>query len=119
MAQISDAIVSGVNAVCCAVVFAEIIGFQELTKKLPPMKGVYKYIECPILGIQATPSNLTIIPPSTFAVTNLLDRVFYELDRLAKEFDIFKVETVGQCYMVSMLATDQDGCTCGHMQAGI
>ncbi|CAB9524509.1 activated protein kinase catalytic subunit alpha-1 [Seminavis robusta] len=69
------------------VVFAEIVHFQDIARKLPPMK-----------------------------VTTMLDRVFFALDRQAKEHEIFKVETVGECYMgVTNLGGKQEASHVKHV----
>jgi len=62
------------------VVFAEIVNFHLATRDMSPQK-----------------------------INNLMDRLYHTFDMIAKDHDVFKVETIGESYMgVTNLENDQE-----------
>ena len=55
---------------CVSILFTDIVGFTNISSKLPPIK-----------------------------VADMLDRLYHKFDALSVEFDIFKQETIGDAYM--------------------
>lgn len=65
---------------CVTIFFSDIIGFTTIASTFEPLK-----------------------------VSNLLDRLYLRFDALAREHELFKIETIGDAYMCAgNLATNQD-----------
>jgi class 3 adenylate cyclase len=68
------------------VIFSDVVHFDELSRKLPPLK-----------------------------ISNMLDRLYLAFDNIAKANQVFKVETIGDCYMgVCNLEKDQEATHVKH-----
>ena len=64
---------------CVTIFFADIVNYTELAASMPPKK-----------------------------VADLLDRLYFKFDSLTNLYDVFKVETIGDCYMaVTNLVKEQ------------
>jgi len=83
--HIADKIVAGIkiepeNKECVTIFFSDIVGFTDISSTLDPLK-----------------------------VSNMLDRLYTAFDSLSTEYQIFKVETIGDAYMaVTNLVEDQE-----------